>query len=323
MRDALFLVWGPPGHGPRSAVFARALGIPVVFVEANPGRGAAAGMIKYPVQAVKTWRLLRRLRPSIVIVQNPPSFAPLFVGLVSSARLLIDSHSDAMQAWYWTRPRFVYRWLARRAVTTIVTNEVFAARIRDWGASATVIRDIPGRFPEGGLPVVEDRPVITVVSTFAPDEPLEEVVAAARRVPGVVFKVTGNPRRADPALVTDLPENLHLTGFLPENDYYQLLRDSVAVMCLTTRPDTMQRGACEALSLGRPIITSDTDLLRSYFSQGTVHVDNTGEGISRAVEEILDELPRYRREIVELQVRQAEEWQTALESLLAVSGVEV
>ena len=72
------------------------------------------------------------------------------------------------------------------------------------------------------------------------------------------------------------------------------------MQCLTTRDNTMQRGACEALSLSRPIVTSDWPLLRSYFAQGTVHVDNTAAGIRSGIAQVLKDRERFETEIVGL-----------------------
>jgi glycosyltransferase involved in cell wall biosynthesis len=59
------------------------------------------------------------------------------------------------------------------------------------------------------------------------------------------------------------------------------------VVVLTTYDHTMQRGGHEAMALGRPLVTSDWDLLRETFSQGAVHVHNEAgaiaDGIRRAL----------------------------------------
>jgi hypothetical protein len=89
-------------------------------------------------------------------------------------------------------------------------------------------------------------------------------------------------------------------------------------MCLTTRDNTMQRGACEALSLAKPIITSQWPLLREYFHQGTVHVDNTGAGIRRGVQEMCSRYEEYVTGIRTLQVRQQAEWREKLTELIGL-----
>jgi len=314
--QALFLVWGPPSHGPRSQVFARKLGINALhFVQATKRRGLLAAPFKYSTQAVKTLWLLFRQRPKIVFVQSPPSFAVFFVYLycaLLNGRFVVDTHSDAMQAPYWTRPQWLYRFLARQAVTTIVTNEHFQAQINSWGGHAFVLRDIPTTFPKSGAYAFDGEFNVVVVNTFAEDEPLAEVLAAAAKTEDVHFYVTGKKRSDGQPIPGPVPANVHFTGFLPNEAYYSLLDGCQAVMCLTTRDHTMQRGACEALSLGKPIITSDWPLLRTYFNKGTVHVDNTTTGIGLGVQEMMREYGRYQSGIKQLQTEQQQEWHSKI-----------
>ena len=236
-------------------------------------------------------------------------------GAVTGTRLIIDAHSDAMQRSYWTKPEWLYRWLARRALATIVTNEHFAWAIEAQGGKALVIRDIPTAFPTGGAFDTGGGFSVAVVNTFAADEPLTAILDAARELREVSFYVTGRVDRAPEGLVASAPTNVRFTGFLDDPDYYEMLRRTDAVMCLTTRDHTMQRGACEALSLGRPIITSDWPLLREYFSSGAVHVDASSQEIEDGVRTLIAEYGRYEREIVEQQSKQQEEWAAALATL--------
>lgn len=317
--EALFLVWGPQSHGPRSRVFARELGIPIRFVTSTRRRGLLVAPFKYAVQGARTARLLWADRPQLVLVQSPPTFAAMAAWLyatVTGARFVVDAHSAAMMSPYWTRPRWLYGRMTRRALATVVTNEHFAREIRRMGGRAIVIPDIPTSFPPGQSYPVAGTFNVMVVNSFAPDEPLSEVVAAARDLREVSFYVTGDPNRDGVEVPPDLPPNVRLTGFLPDDTYHALMFSCQAVLCLTTRDHTMQRGACEALWTGRPIVTSDWPLLREYFSAGTVHVDNTAGGIREGVREMLRDHSRYEEEIGRLQAERRRGWQTAIGSLL-------
>lgn len=319
---AMFLVWGPPSHGPRSRVFARELGIDVENVFSTRRRGLLIAPWKYGYQVLATVRLLARRRPDLVFVQSPPSFAAMVVAvycLMTGGRFVVDAHSAAMQSVYWTRPRFLYRWLARRALATIVTNETFAQRIESWGATALILRDIPTVFPVSEPPALDGGFNVLVVSTYATDEPLEAIVEAARRLSDVRFHVTGDPSRGRRQFdLSTAPPNVRFTGYLDDGDYYALMTAVDAVMCLTTRDDTMQRGACEALSIGTPIITADWPLLRDYFSDGTVHVAPHAEAIEAGVRTAIDEVDELRIGIRRLRREQEDQWVAASGALASL-----
>ncbi len=328
-KQSLFLVWGPPSHARRSKVFARELGIEALHcIYSTARRGFLAAPFKYSYQAVKTLQVLFQERPQVVFAQSPPSFLVLFVYLycrLTGAKYLVDVHSIALQHWIWTRPEWLYRFLARKAITTIVTNEHFQEMIQKWGGDAFILRDIPTRFDKCGAYPMHGSFNIVVVNTFAKDEPLYEVLEAAKDLPEIQFYVTGKKKMAAPEALAGAPANVHFTDFLPDEAYYALLDTSQAIMCLTTRNHTMQRGACEALSIGKPIIISDWPLLRAYFHKGTVYVSNTGGGIRQGVLKMKERYHQYQAEIKDLQTAQRLEWQEKIEALtgLVQKSIEV
>lgn len=310
--SALFLAWAPPSHSRRSELIARKLGIPLRRIHVLKMRRYLAPL-RYLIQAPLTLTTLFRERPKVVFVQNPPILAPLFAWLycaLAGADLIIDSHTDALQCrglWRWTLP--VHRFLSRRALTTIVTNEHLSRIVTDWGARSQIIVDVPSQFTVGKPYPVQRSFNLAMISSFAPDEPLGNVIKGAKSLPEVGFYVTGDPARSSKPLPADLPPNLHLTGLLPDDEYYGLLRSVDAIMALTTEDHTMQRGACEAVWLGQPIITSDWPLLRQSFHAGTIHIDNTVEGIQAGVLQMRERHKQLAAEILILQAERRQQWE--------------
>ncbi len=321
---ALFLVWGPPSHGPRSQVFAKELGIKELhFIDVTSKRGAWIAPFKYTLQALRTFSLLLQKKPSLIFVQSPPGLAVLVTYLycaISGSHYIVDAHSAALQLPFWTKPRWFWSTLARKALSNIVTNEHFENILKEWGAPALVLHDIPTTFPKSEPYPMNGDFNVTVVNTFSFDEPLEQVLEAAREMEGVRFYITGKVSRGSPTLLERAPKNVKFTDFLSTETYYSLMRTSHAVMCLTTRDHTMQRGACEALSMGKPIVTSHWPLLQEYFSKGTVHVDNSSSGIRNGVHEMKSHYDKYLSGIKELQSSQQAEWQKKVTELAALVG---
>jgi hypothetical protein len=267
--------------------------------------------LKYVAQAIRTLRILFRERPRAIFVMTPPVAACLPVWLysrLSHTPYVIDAHTGAFLDRRWKPLLFLHKWFSRAARATIVTNEYMKEIVEGWGAHATIVRDVPVCFADPAPVNLDGACNMTLVSTFTRDEPIETFLAAAARLPDISFHVTGNYRRAAPGLVERKSGNVRMTGFLPDAEYVGLLRASDAVISLTTLDNTMQRGAYEAVYLGRPVVTSNFDLLKRHFHKGAVHVENTVDGIVEGVQRMRASLANYRREVEELRAERLEEW---------------
>jgi glycosyltransferase involved in cell wall biosynthesis len=259
--------------------------------------------LKYVLQGLRTVQILRRERPSVILVANPPVVAPLLIWAASrmlGSRFVLDVHSGAFQhaRWSWSLP--LQRFLARRAAATVVTNEHMASLVRSWGARAVIVQDLALDLAPSGPATRRDGFHVVFICTYSVDEPVAAVVEAARRLPHVAFSFTGDPAYAPRGFRDSLPGNVRLTGFTPDAEYLSLLRGADAILALTGEDHTMQRGAYEAMALEKPLITSHWELLRRVFSRGTVHVDNSPEAIAAAVEAIRARPDVFRREMAEL-----------------------
>jgi len=318
--QALFLVWSAPTHGSsRSREFSKELGISELhYVYTHLGQGAITAPLRYLYQALQTVWLLFKKQPRVVFVQSPPSFAVFFVYLYCSLtgrNYIVDAHSGAFDIPIWTHPRWLYRILARRALATIVTDEHFQQIIASWGGHSIILKDPITTYPLVEYPLNGSFNLV-VANSFSSDEPLQEVLRSAADLKGVCFYITGKKSIANAQLLTQAPENVIFTDYLPDELYYGLLKSSDAVMCLTTCDHTLQCGACEALSLEKPIITSDWPILREYFHQGTVYVPNTKEGIRLGVIQMQKNYDAYLSGIQELNKIHKQTWRNQVEELI-------
>jgi glycosyltransferase involved in cell wall biosynthesis len=327
--QALFIVWGAPQGSHRSKLIGEQLGIDVHHICFTAKQGWFTAPVKYFFQMLMTLVFLIRHRTGsehaheLIFVQDPPIFAvlPVYVySLFSEAHFIIDSHTDALQAafWKWTLP--LHRFLERRAVTTIVTNDKLREMIEGWGAHAFTLEDPPAQFNISQPTILPDSTLnVVVVSTADYDEPVQEIVEAARRLEDVDFYITGDfaNSRKHQGIVENAPGNVHFTGYVREG-YFALLDATDVIMCLTTEDNTFLSGANEALWLGKPIITSDWPLLRAYFNKGTIHVDNTVADIRHAVQEMKDNLADFQAGIRSLQKDRYKDWWKRADDLVHI-----
>lgn len=318
--NAYFLVWGAPQGSHRSQFMAQALGIGIDHVYFTSRQGRYYAPFKYIYQSIKTFQLLVKNRPKLIFVQNPPIFAPLVVYLfsqLSGSKFIIDSHTDALLAswWAWSTP--LQKFLSRRGITTLVTNPHLKNLVLDWDASAFVLLDPPIYKPSYEEVTIDQSQFnIMVVSSVSYDEPIHNIMEAAKIMPGVHFFVTGKYQERRPDIVEIAPENVSFTGFLSDQHFYGLMKSVQTVMCLTMENHTLQSGANEALWMGKPIITSDWPILKQSFSEGTIHINNTVESICAAVLQMKNSLDTYEQEIREYQESRKQNWEDDMDKLI-------
>jgi glycosyltransferase involved in cell wall biosynthesis len=313
---ATMITWAP--YSGRSEGLAQHLGIRNHFVHYLAFQRPWIAPLKYPLQAIATLRILLEERPAVVLAQNPPVVAPLVAALYATAaggRFIVDSHSEALLIRRWRCTLPLQRWLARRALATVVTNEHLAAEIRSWKAPAVVAVDPPIAIPPLPPRQPAEQFTVVVVSTFADDEPIGEVLDAARALPDIHFAITGDPKYARPEWLANPPPNVEYTGFLQKDAYYPRIWNANAMMVLTTLDHTVLRGAWEALDLAQPLILSDWPILRQYFCRGTLHVQNTADSLIYALREARGREHALRAEMLALREERREAWKRALAQL--------
>jgi glycosyltransferase involved in cell wall biosynthesis len=279
---------------PRTIALARALGGEAVFVASNIPRHAALLPLRYLLCGVRTWQLLRRRRPRLALVITPPVLAPAVVWSWAGRRarpFVVDCHTDTFhdRRWRWAQP--LLRRICRSARAVLVHTEEALEVLETWDVRGLMLPDdVPDGSEADRLPQ-HSRPTVLVAGGLNVDEPVAEVLEAARHVPEVEVRLTGDPRGVPTGLREGAPANVTFTGFLP---YGRFLGEMVAadvVAVLSTDPHIMNRGAFEAAGLGRPLLLSDIPGLRQRFGMGARYVPNSPERIATAFRQALAETP--------------------------------
>lgn len=282
-------------HHGRSEAVAQHLNAQTVWMPwARPGQPLLRTLGGWLRSSWRTWVTVRRLGSgSVVVVMCPPVFA-LMVARAAARRvsLVADVHSGAVNSgrWAWSVP-LLARYL-RNCAVILVTNRRLLAQLDTGASPVLVLHDPPpttappvaAQLP--GLPAV---PLIVFPASGAPDEPLGAVLEAAALLAGTAtIVVTGKAHGLRPQ------PGLHLTGFLPEEQYQALLRRASVILALTERENTMQRAGYEAVQVGVPLVCSDRKVLREFFAGAAVYTDHTPEGIAEAVRSALERGPLLR-----------------------------
>jgi glycosyltransferase involved in cell wall biosynthesis len=256
-----------PHH--RASEIAKAVGGEVY--EPHPRRKRWPAPLRYLVQAAQTIAHVVRVRPSDVLFTNPPFVTGVVLLLpakILGFRIWSDSHSGAFNDPRWMRFAKANEWVMRRSTSVIVTNERLARVVSDKGGRPLILNypatDYRNREP------TDDPPLVATLG-FHFDEPVDELLEAARRTPRVRLVLTGP---APDSVRAKTPPNCTIPGWLARPDYERLLAEARGVVCLTTREDTMQTGAYEALQYALPMVLSGTHALREFFGRGVIFVDD-------------------------------------------------
>jgi hypothetical protein len=320
---ALAIVWAPEEQ--RTESMARRLGISLHHVHFLQYKRPLYAPFKYPLQWMKTWQILFRERPDFVYVTNPPPFAPLCVylyTLVSRAKMVLDTHPPSlfMKKWAWSVP--LQRWLIKRAYANVTDQSRFARIYNSWGVkSETVVLERPPKDVGGKNLTRQPDPnafEITVVNTFAEDEPLDCVLEAARLLPDVKFYITGDTSKGDKAMIEGAPSNCTFTGYLLGDAYWDSLQGSRAVMTLTNWKHSLIMAGQDGIVMHKPVIMSRQETTTEYFYKGTVFVDNTGPSIAQGIRDVQSREQALIKETYEFLEERQQAWDMNFKRLVAV-----
>lgn len=283
------------------------------------------GVTKYLKSIVKTITTIFSKKPDVVFVQNPSMILATLVCLVkiiTGIPLVVDRHTTfLLSRKYRNTPpiiifKLLHRFTIRNASLTIVTNQYLADIVTSLGGRPFVL---PDKLPD--ISCNKSRQLrgklnILLISSFGIDEPIVESIEAMRLLDeDSVMYITGNYKKLDPEIVKSIPGNVTFTGFVPVEEYEQLLCSADIIMALTTAEYCMLCGCYEALAAEKPLITSDKKVLREYFSDA-YFTDNTSAGIANAIKGVSADLKEKKENILKLRNSIVKKWDQCYLELL-------
>jgi glycosyltransferase involved in cell wall biosynthesis len=243
-------------------------------------------------------------KPKILYVQNPSlllNFLALMLRPLVRFKMVSDAHYAGVVAP--TGSRFLQRLLDfcnSRSDLVIVTNTNHARYIQSIGGIPFVCEDPLPDLPND-LPVLTENMNKSVffICSFQVDEPYRSVFTAARLLEqdGFTLYVSGNYCKAgiDPSHYP----HIRFLGYVTYELYASYLKHSSVIVDLTTCEDLLLCGAYEAMAALQPLVTSDTQALRHYFTRGAIFTDNAPENIAAAIRTAYQNRETLRAEILE------------------------
>ena len=315
MNNRIWIAWE---RQRRSIEIAASLGCELYLLEYK-------GSLRYLKCLATTLHIVRRDRPSVLFVQNPSMllacFSACFLKYLFRVPVVVDRHSNFLltpkkRSWF---KEYLFNFLSyitiRHANLTIITNDDLAHVVRVLGGRPFVL---PDKIPVLSLVSEKDsngEKKLLVISSFAEDEPIEEIWQAFRKEEMSSFLVymSGNSTKVGNSF-HEIPPNIILTGFLSDVDFVDLLFEVDVVMVLTKMEYTLLCGCYEAISAEKPLITSNSAVLRQLFT-GAIFVENNPGAIANGVRKIFLELPQYKSKSSAMKKELIQKWDERFEDL--------
>ena len=284
--------------------------------------------LEYLLKAWKTLMLFLSQHPQVIWVQLPPTPILYLASLYNLYKVIFNRQviliADCHNATF--RPP----WIKLPGIVTLLNRCHFVLVHNDWVEKQVLELGVT----QERLYVLETRPALIdcnkvschsnfphpwILSpcSFNRDEPIEIILAAARLVPEITFVLTGNANRAQGIHdLSEKPTNVHLAGFLPKTEFDGLLCTTDAVLGLTTLEGIQLSVANEAVGAGKPMVISNTNLLKTLFYQGAIYVDSLNpQSIAQGCQDALVKKDELTKKVIQLQEARNKCWLTQASQL--------
>lgn len=322
-RPALHLAW--TAFQRRQVSMVDLAGFECVFLPLPAGtKGRWNKAWQYTRLFMQTLGVLRRRKPGTIWFQLPQ--VPLMWAAMvyrqlfdQQVKLVADCH-NAMFRPPWSRVPFGLSALGKCDLVLVHNDAVLNAAL-GFGlprGRTLVLEDVPPLVAApAALPAVpaafagRPRPWVLFPGSFSADEPVAELLAAARLLPSGVVVMTG--RVANAAKhghdLSQVPPNVVMPGFLSLEDFEALLVHCDVVLALT-KFDGIQLSVCnEALGFGKAMVVSDTPLLREMFGSAAVMADsNNPAALAQGIASASGQLPMLSEQARTLSSKRRTEW---------------
>jgi glycosyltransferase involved in cell wall biosynthesis len=260
--------------------------------------------IRYPVAVTRTLGIFVKERPHTIFAQNPSIVLAILATVyarLTNKTIILDAHNAGLFP-VEGKSRLL-NWLAARitklATLTIVSNTELVKLVDSLGGRSFAIPDpIPVIEPVDNDDSSGNTFTVLFICSWSEDEPYREVLKSGECLePDVRICITGNSKGLAATENATLSKNIELTGYVSDDAFSGLLYSADAVMVLTTRSNCLLCGAYEGVSAGKPLILSDTPVLREYFDKGSIYVENSADSICLGIKMLRAEYEKYVREV--------------------------
>jgi hypothetical protein len=258
-------------------------------------------ILSYPNKIYKTYKSFYGYKPFAVIVTNTFVLLPLtayIFGKIFNIRIIFQTHTSGIVNSEVAYPSAIKKLLSKKVYLNMVSNSNHQRTVQSWGGKTIIVPDPPIEPDDIEIEPfsLKGKLKICYIFTYSNDEPYEPVINAMKDFTDITFYITGKSKGGK----ISQEENIIHTGYLSYPNYYYLLQSVDAIMVLTTRENTFLGGANEALSFKKPLVTSQTAFLKSYYPKGAIFIKHEEVSIRQGLHQLISNLNMFEREMSEL-----------------------
>lgn len=281
--------------------------------------------VDYILKSLKSLKLILKNKPDVVLVQNPPSIAPVIIVSFSKIfrfKTVIDSHNGAFEKPWIDIP--FHKWALRNAtIVTIHNNVLFDRLTADKNFRNINFKILNSRLSDfpAGLKEISQEKYFLIISSFSGDEPMEILLQGIdnflKHNKNFNFKITGNYKK-NIQLYNQYcgKNNIEFLGFVDDSQYDYLVVNAYGIIALSTRDDVQQFALMEAVGAEVPFISNKNKTNIDLFEDKMVLIENNSDKVSDGVMDFINNKNKLNECIIDIKIQQQIKWEKGFDMLL-------
>ncbi|WP_063254841.1 glycosyltransferase [Neobacillus niacini] len=256
-------------------------------------------------------------RPTVIWVQLPPTpvmYVLYFYKLFFKNSVIISDCHNGMFRKPWVSTPFAITLINKLSNVILVHNsEIYNEVIKNFKISSEKCYVLEDNSIEMSATIEnkknEGKPTVLFPASFNEDEPIDQILKAARSLPDINFVITGNLKRANIFHdISNASSNVIFTGWISKEEYNRLLKNSDIVLGLTKFEGIQLSVANEAVGYEKAMVLSDTKILKELFYKGAIYVQNEEDSLISGITEAINCKNQLEKETKELKIERKQKW---------------
>jgi len=306
----VFISWSKEGSK-RTDYLAKFLNFEIFRFSLFP-RKIIFSLIKFPIQFFKTLIYLFKTKPEIIIIE----FCQPIIGLPCliykyffGKKIIIDLHSGPFVSKKWQFFKPITHFVLKNADLILIHDETIKEKLIFEKNKKIIVLHDPIFFKKNIS--LNDKEYFVFPASWDKDEPIKEIIKASFLLKDVEVFITGKKK----IKINKVPQNLKFTGFLSNEDFYNLLKNAKGIISLTKWNCTLTFASFEAINLEKPLIVSNKKAFKKFFGDSVIYVENEPNSIAEGIKKLILNYDFYLKKIKEFKKKYLFMWEKEMELL--------